>query len=668
MASSEEKHKIIIEAQELASQKLAALKNQFEALGGAPMLKLQKESAATARAIAQLNGTADKGHSFFGRFAQGIAIGTIAANAAMAAFRGIKDALVGTIDAAADAQKEWAIVTASLERHGMATAENIRATHAFAESMQNLTGVADEEYGRAVMTMIDRGATLSQSFGLVRAAADLATSKNKDVTRTLNEMANMVGSGDFKQALEKYGITVDTNKTATAQLDEAIARLNLNFGGAATDAADSYSVRVAAMKQSFGDLQESIGAQVLPILTELAKTMQMLFNGINEAAFGAQFDAQGKMVIGSGGGMVEILKNMQSHISGWANIVVGACRLVGNAFQIVFSAAQTALSPVADTINAMISMIQGLAGAAGALSEGDFGLAWDLIKEGAIGAWESASMVFDNMATEAADTSTQIAELGEAWNQFAAGLVAVNRAVPEAVATASTDAANKAAIDTQNALALIPAAVDEVEGDISKTVEMATAGAFSMAEMAGARVRDASVKIRSMMGNAVDSMITNMVTGRQSMGEIFKGIAQDFMIFFIKEALGMIVNMFIPGLGSLLGGIFDTPANDRMAARQGRDFMMWFTRGMLAEAKGGSEMAVGLTRSSNRMVAGSLSGGGAGGGGPVIINVTVSGNVMSDHFIEKTIAPKLKKLVNDGRAALQVRDEQRTGGRDIKLD
>jgi hypothetical protein len=160
-------------------------------------------------------------------------------------------------------------------------------------------------------------------------------------------------------------------------------------------------------------------------------------------------------------------------------------------------------------------------------------------------------------------------------------------------------------------------------------------------------------------------MIDNMVTGRQSFGEIFKGIAEDFMTFFIKQALFMVVNSFIPGLGGLLGGIFDTPANDRMAARQGRDFVQWFTRGALAEAQGGTEMAVGIAGAS-RSIAPVASG--PSGGGMVMMTVNVTGNVMQDQYVEKTIAPKLRRLVDDGRSLLQVKNENKTGGRDVSIN
>jgi len=173
--------------------------------------------------------------------------------------------------------------------------------------------------------------------------------------------------------------------------------------------------------------------------------------------------------------------------------------------------------------------------------------------------------------------------------------------------------------------------------------------------------------MQSMMGGAVNGMVNSMVVGRQTMGGVFKGMAQDFTTFFIKQALASMLNTFVPGLGSILGGMFDTPVNDRMAANQGRDFMKWFTRGALAEAQGKSTMAVGIAQTNNRIIP-VASGGGGSTGGMVIMNVTVSGNVLTDQYVEGTIAPKLRNLVNDGRSLLSVQDENRTGGRDVNIN
>ena len=112
----------------------------------------------------------------------------------------------------------------------------------------------------------------------------------------------------------------------------------------------------------------------------------------------------------------------------------------------------------------------------------------------------------------------------------------------------------------------------------------------------------------------------------------------------------------------MLGSMFDTTANDRMAADQGRDFMRHLTRGAMEEAAGGAELAVGVGQMNVPAP------GNGGSGGMVMLNVNVSGNVMSADYVEKELAPTLQKLVNDGRSLLTVSERNVTGGLDVDVD
>ena len=56
------------------------------------------------------------------------------------------------------------------------------------------------------------------------------------------------------------------------------------------------------------------------------------------------------------------------------------------------------------------------------------------------------------------------------------------------------------------------------------------------------------------------------------------------------------------------------------------------------------------------------------GGGMVVMNVTVAGNVLSDHYIEKTIKPRLQQLATDGKAFLSLKSEYQTGSRNVRFD
>jgi hypothetical protein len=51
-----------------------------------------------------------------------------------------------------------------------------------------------------------------------------------------------------------------------------------------------------------------------------------------------------------------------------------------------------------------------------------------------------------------------------------------------------------------------------------------------------------------------------------------------------------------------------------------------------------------------------------------MINVTMTGNVLSDNFVEKTVAPTLQKLVAGGKSLLSLQSKNQTGNWHVRLN
>lgn len=177
--------------------------------------------------------------------------------------------------------------------------------------------------------------------------------------------------------------------------------------------------------------------------------------------------------------------------------------------------------------------------------------------------------------------------------------------------------------------------------------------------------RDKNMEAAQAMGamavNAAGTMTRAFLQGRKDMGEIFEGMAQDFLAFFVEQALIALLDVFVPGLGKILGGIFDTPANDRMAMEQGRHFSQWFTRGALGELQAFPTTFAG-------MAAGNLAGGGASpllpggaGGGAGGINITFNNPIMTQDFITDDVVDIIEKTSRDGVASIVLDDTNLTG-------
>jgi len=77
--------------------------------------------------------------------------------------------------------------------------------------------------------------------------------------------------------------------------------------------------------------------------------------------------------------------------------------------------------------------------------------------------------------------------------------------------------------------------------------------------------------------------VTEMMFGmRDSLADIFKGIAMDWVKFFIDEALKALKVKFVGQVVNLVTSIFDNPVNDALAAKEGYRVAMFMQQGFVA--------------------------------------------------------------------------------------
>ena len=653
MASSKEKFELVFTAQELASKKIRALNKQLSLLGGPKLVKSRKQINKLERDIKGLSGAAKKGSIVFSRFTQGIAAGNIIANVVSSAMRLLKASIneVGKATmVAANVQELGNVLQFVGQRAGYASGE----INGYVTQLRE-NGIAQKESNNALLRAIQGNIDLTDAVKLGRIAQDAAVigqTNSSDAYMTLIDsvvkgrvvlLKSLGIQGTFQSAYKKLAKTLNKTQTELTEAERLQARLNLVMeggeviAGAYEIAMGSASKQFRSMDRLVQDLQVSVGQYLVPsfsvLVVELGKTTKELTNAFTgDSKEGAQRLA------------VDIGQVVASFIL-LGKIVFNAGQIVSNTLEIAF------LYPIEAVIIAATALYT-------ALSD-PFNL----------DAWADAGNVmltiFDPIKEDWNDIKGHIKDSEQAVIDFALTVGRLEEMATEKEADPMIAIEARLAKFRAHALG-IAAITEDTEAKIIETTNVATMGMVETTSAAGQVMQSTGQQMQVMFGQAVGGMIDNMVTGRQSFGEIFKGIAQDFMSFFIKSALMAVVNTFIPGLGGMLGNMFDTPVNDRMAAGQGSDFMQWFTRGMIAEAQGGSEMATGIAHSSNRIVP--VASGNSGGGGMVNMNVTVSGNVLTDQYIEKTIAPQLQRLVNDGRSSLSVQDENKTGGRDVNIN
>lgn len=156
---------------------------------------------------------------------------------------------------------------------------------------------------------------------------------------------------------------------------------------------------------------------------------------------------------------------------------------------------------------------------------------------------------------------------------------------------------------------------------------------------------------------AMDSIVGDVIMGRSNLRSVFQGMASDFMKYFIKQALAAIADMFIPGLGRILGGIFDTPSNDRMAMTQGQHFANWFTTGALDRVADFPAQFAGMVSGGGNGNLAMAGAGGSRGGAQIIIN----NPIMDRRFVGESLEPLLVSNSAAGMSDIVIDQNNLTG-------
>ena len=143
----------------------------------------------------------------------------------------------------------------------------------------------------------------------------------------------------------------------------------------------------------------------------------------------------------------------------------------------------------------------------------------------------------------------------------------------------------------------------------------------------------------NIMMSGVDQMVDALFEGRKDFSDIFEGMAKDFIKFFVKQGLAALANSFVPGLGSILGGMFDTPKYDRMAMTQGEHFINWFDAGArkrIGQLPIGDNLVLAGSNIASGSYASAPNESGSGGGTTQIFN-----GVVSEDFLTAAVLPRV---------------------------
>lgn len=257
---------------------------EVELIGDAS--KLERSFAQGAKSTQAFGKEADSSGSKWSKF------GTVAKGAALGGIGAVVTGLKSSVGAAKDAQVSQQGMETQLKALGISYKQHGGEIDNVIQKTSKLAGVDDEDLQGAFTGIVRATGDVSQSLKLTAVAADVARGKHIEVAKA-GEILAKAATGNAT-ALKKLGVSFApvttaqdalkastkhataeqiaaakaSDKTATAQ--GALALLQTKYGGQA----EAYGKTAAGAQDRFKvaveNLQESIGAGLLPILTKVS--------------------------------------------------------------------------------------------------------------------------------------------------------------------------------------------------------------------------------------------------------------------------------------------------------------------------------------------------------------------------------------------------------------
>lgn len=223
-------------------------------------------------ALAALKSTGDGAQTLGKRITDMLPSFKTVALAGAAAFGAVSAAAFGATQAAAQDEQSQKKLADQLRRTTQATDEQIAAVEQHISKQMMLTGVTDDELRPAMANLVRATGDVSFAQSQLNLALDISAATGKDL-ESVSLALGKAFTGNVG-ALTKLGVPLEQSVVKSKNLSEVIKTLNAQFGGAAADAADTFSGRLRILQTSLGEAVEGIGYALLPFAERLVAFIQ----------------------------------------------------------------------------------------------------------------------------------------------------------------------------------------------------------------------------------------------------------------------------------------------------------------------------------------------------------------------------------------------------------
>lgn len=250
-----------------------------------------KKTASQAQKTGQAAAEAgEQGNTGFSNMAVGIG----KAVAAFAAIKGVIDFFASSVQAANENARAVNTLAAAYNAVGYTAEGAMKQAQQFASKMQSLTGIADEAFLNAQRLLANYGVVGAKAQDAIQAAYALSIGRSIDFG-TAMDIVSKAAAGQT-QTLARYGIQIDKNTESGAKFDAVLAQINERFGATAQAAMGDSTTKLNALKESWGDFKEQVGAGLndglvpaVDFLTKAVGWLNQAFKSLG-AIFGIVFD------------------------------------------------------------------------------------------------------------------------------------------------------------------------------------------------------------------------------------------------------------------------------------------------------------------------------------------------------------------------------------------
>lgn len=208
-----------------------------------------------------------------------------AALPAAAALAGLGFAAVKASQAAMQEQKEMELLAFTLQRVTGASKETVDANEEFIAGLQRTTLFSDGELRPALASLVQTSGDLAKSQKDIQLAMDISVATGVPLIAVTDALGKAF-NGNFK-SLKALSPALNDNIKEGQGLDQIFGELNKTFGGATAAATDTAAGRMKQLQNQMSDLQESIGASLLPIVEKIVPVFSALasFAEKNQSVF-----------------------------------------------------------------------------------------------------------------------------------------------------------------------------------------------------------------------------------------------------------------------------------------------------------------------------------------------------------------------------------------------